>query len=149
MSELIIETASIPDDGTFEQIIESYTSDALVDSVKEQELSVSFVVQKLDAEILVRGQVYGHIIQDCSRCLHQATCEILVPFAQAYPSDQPIIDIEPEVRDALVLSLPDKPLCQEECKGLCPMCGANKNEMPCSCVQPVNDPRLSKLKELL
>ena len=57
-------------------------------------------------------------------------------------------DLDPLVREDIFLSLPAKLLCREDCKGICPRCGRNLNEGPCSCEKPV-DPRLAVLKQLL
>jgi len=48
----------------------------------------------------------------------------------------------------VILSVPMKPLCKEDCKGLCPVCGANLNYEDCGHTQEKVDPRLLKLKEL-
>jgi uncharacterized protein len=56
--------------------------------------------------------------------------------------------LEDVLREQVLLSLPLKALCQEQCKGLCPQCGKNWNEGPCSCTaQPVN-PRWPALQDL-
>ncbi len=49
----------------------------------------------------------------------------------------PEIDLEPFCRELVVLALPVQPLCQENCRGLCPQCGADRNAAPCGCVEPV------------
>jgi uncharacterized protein len=59
-----------------------------------------------------------------------------------------VIDLDPLVREQLVLSLPAYPVCREDCKGLCPVCGANLNERECGCDRHVPDPRLAGLKNL-
>lgn len=58
------------------------------------------------------------------------------------------IDVTPLVREMVILSVPMKPLCREDCKGLCPVCGANLNYENCGHTQEKVDPRLLKLKEL-
>ena len=58
------------------------------------------------------------------------------------------IDLSDEIRSAFVLALPIKLLCTENCKGLCPTCGANWNETVCSCRSNKSDQRWDKLKEL-
>jgi uncharacterized protein len=58
------------------------------------------------------------------------------------------IDLDPLVREQLVLSLPAYPVCGEDCKGLCPVCGANLNERECGCDRHVPDPRWAALKKL-
>ena len=57
-------------------------------------------------------------------------------------------DLDPLVSEDIFLSLPAKFLCKEDGKGICPRCGRNLNEGPCSCEKPV-DPRLAVLKQLL
>lgn len=58
-------------------------------------------------------------------------------------------DITERVREAIILSLPLKPLCRENCKGLCPHCGANLNLTTCQCEERKPDPRWNRLKELM
>lgn len=52
------------------------------------------------------------------------------------------------LREDILLQVPTKELCKPDCKGLCPMCGANLNETACSCKPPI-DPRLAVLRQLL
>lgn len=61
--------------------------------------------------------------------------------------DGEVIDLEPLVREQFVLAVPYAPLCSEECKGLCPQCGINRNHAACACDAP-GDPRLAALKAL-
>jgi uncharacterized protein len=58
------------------------------------------------------------------------------------------IDIDELVREQLLLALPTRALCKEECQGLCPVCGANKNSGQCACETREIDPRWSGLKDL-
>jgi uncharacterized protein len=57
------------------------------------------------------------------------------------------IDLGEVVREQLYLALPMKPLCLEDCKGLCPVCGVNRNRETCSCQQEWVDPRMAALKQ--
>jgi uncharacterized protein len=57
------------------------------------------------------------------------------------------IDLEPLFREQFVLSVPYAPLCAEDCKGLCPQCGIDRNTGTCTCEKPI-DPRLAALKGL-
>lgn len=59
------------------------------------------------------------------------------------------IDIDELVRDDILLELPSKYLCSNECRGLCPKCGANLNEKTCGCTVKETDPRLEALKKLI
>ena len=57
------------------------------------------------------------------------------------------IDLGEVVREQLYLALPMKPLCREDCKGLCPVCGVNRNRETCTCQQEWVDPRMAALKD--
>lgn len=59
------------------------------------------------------------------------------------------IDLTDEIRDAIVLAVPMKMLCSENCRGLCAGCGANLNTEPCRCAAPPADPRWEALRRLL
>ena len=58
------------------------------------------------------------------------------------------IDLDEIVREQILLALPTRQLCAEDCKGLCPSCGANLNEKACGCEQQQTDPRWSALEAL-
>jgi uncharacterized protein len=57
------------------------------------------------------------------------------------------VDLEPLFREQFVLAIPYAPLCKEDCKGLCPQCGIDRNTDSCACEKPI-DPRLAALKGL-
>ncbi len=59
-----------------------------------------------------------------------------------------VIDLDPIVREQLLLALPAYPVCREGCKGLCSVCGANLNERECGCDRKVPDPRWAGLKDI-
>jgi uncharacterized protein len=82
-------------------------------------------------------------------------CELFVapgheapPEEEAYKVDGLEIDIEPMLRDAVVLALPLTPVCSEGCKGLCARCGQNLNEGGCACRDDDMDPRWAALSDL-
>jgi uncharacterized protein len=58
------------------------------------------------------------------------------------------IDLTPFIREQMLLALPTRPLCSDDCRGLCPRCGANRNERDCGCREDMFDPRLSVLRSL-
>ena len=64
-----------------------------------------------------------------------------------YRDDQ--IDLNELLREQFYLVLPMKPLCQDDCKGLCPQCGTNLNTGACECEVQYQDPRLAALKGLV
>ncbi|HEX3947760.1 MAG TPA: DUF177 domain-containing protein [Acidimicrobiales bacterium] len=66
---------------------------------------------------------------------------------EAYPIVDGEVDLRPMARDAVVLELPMAPLCREDCRGLCPGCGVDRNQEGCACVAP-RDPRWANLDVL-
>jgi uncharacterized protein len=106
----------------------------------------------IDAQGTVRAPWTGL----CRRCAEPVSGELTIsvherfgdePDDESYPIVDDDIDLGPMVRDAIVLELPMAPLCREDCAGLCPQCGANRNEGPCGCVAP-RDPRWANLDVL-
>ena len=59
------------------------------------------------------------------------------------------IDMSPYIWETLILNLPERVLCGEDCLGLCPVCGANRNTNDCGCAEDETDPRLDVLKDFL
>jgi uncharacterized protein len=125
----------------------------------EAECDVTLV--PFEGGIDVQGTVTAPWSGTCRRCAEPVSGELRIgvheQFADAPlsgPSDEEIypivddaIDLGLLVRDAVVLELPMAPLCREDCAGLCPLCGANRNEGPCGCVAP-RDPRWANLDVL-
>ena len=64
-----------------------------------------------------------------------------------YESD--LLDITEPVRESLLLAVPLQSLCREDCRGLCPVCGADRNEGDCGCDATTVDPRLAALKQFI
>jgi uncharacterized protein len=58
------------------------------------------------------------------------------------------VELDPLVREQLLLALPRYPVCREECRGLCSVCGQNLNERDCGCDRRVPDPRWAALEKL-
>lgn len=96
----------------------------------------------------------------CDRCLESiklpvdVSGEFQISFDETDEADfieavDGIIDIDLTVRENLLLSMPMKRLCSEECKGLCPVCGSNLNFKICRCKKKDIDPRLEALKDLI
>jgi uncharacterized protein len=104
------------------------------------------------------GTVRAPWVGICRRCTVPVSGELTIavserfgspPIAEdeLYPIVDDTIDLGPLVRDAIVLELPMAPLCREDCRGLCPQCGADRNESDCSCVV-LPDPRWANLDVL-
>lgn len=114
-------------------------------------------LDRTNTAILARGQVDAVVKMTCARCLDAVEVEEEISFAEQYEpsvdvttgrplpasedeesfqiSPNHLLDIGEAVRQNLVAALPIAPLCQPECAGLCPTCGANRNTNPCQCAQ--------------
>jgi uncharacterized protein len=108
--------------------------------------------------------VFGEF--QCDRCLEKFTKEIIAKSQIIYTEDFGLIDGENEpeiiylkpgeeeicisenIRQFILLNVPIKLLCSENCKGLCPNCGENLNISKCNCKEELIDPRWEKLKKL-
>lgn len=129
-------------------------ADVPVDSPVE----VDVTLERIPEGIVVRGSLRARWVAQCSRCLEPVEGDVDVHVDELYETD-PIpgetyqldpetLDLEPLVRDALMLELPLAPSCRPDCAGLCASCGANRNDAPCECVSDDTDPRWAALKSL-
>lgn len=112
--------------------------------------------------IMVEGTVSGVLQLNCCRCLEPFHYPVEVPFAEIYTTavekakeeeailfSGDILDVTPEALKCLIMALPMKAVCHEECQGLCPGCGQNLNQGRCGCAGTEVDPRLSVLRDIL
>ena len=109
--------------------------------------------------VLVTGTAEVRLLGYCTRCLREisSTEEVELQELFCYPGKESddeearhiegeMIDLEPVLRDAVVLDLPFTPLCRPDCAGLCPICGADLNADPGHGHDEVIDPRWSDLE---
>ena len=121
-------------------------------------VDVDLVLERVPEGIVVRGTLAADWTAACSRCLEPVTGQVsvhvdelfeAVPLeGETYLLEDDVIDLEPMVRDALLLELPLVPLCRPDCAGLCPTCGVNHNVAPCDCSTDEPDPRWAALRSL-
>jgi uncharacterized protein len=131
-----------------------------------------FDVQRLESEIHVTGSVRAAVRLECSRCLAPfvlpVDSEVDVSFAppsSVAPEDEHQrelsqdelevealvgggADLRGVVAEQIHLALPLKPLCSEDCRGICPHCGKEVAAGPCGCTPAGGDPRWEALKKL-
>ena len=120
--------------------------------------------------VLVSGEVSAVAVGECGRCLEPVEIDLSVDIQElyAYPEDgrgrpRPevaddedevrtlegdLLDLEPAVRDAVVLALPMTPVCRPDCEGLCVGCGEPLADLPADHSHPDSDPRWSALAAL-
>lgn len=121
--------------------------------------------QNVGGKIYVKGRVISQVNLICSRCLTPFSIPIDTSFEETYYAAGTIspddleesgrvyhgdqIDLSELIIESLILTLPMKPVCHPDCKGLCPSCGCNRNTGQCDCGPPAPDPRLAVLDDYL
>ncbi len=114
--------------------------------------------------VLVTGTARAGLSGECVRCLEQISSEIVGDFQELFVYDGEdgpdteddetsrlegdLVDLEPLLRDAVVLALPFQPLCQDDCPGLCVECGARLADDPEHAHEEAVDPRWAALQQL-
>jgi uncharacterized protein len=129
------------------------------------------VTRRSESEVRLQGTITARAEVECDRCLKSLTFPVETDFdvtyipAADYESaataaelqeedlsisvfDGETIDIDDLVREQVLLALPPRLLCREECKGLCPVCGADRNQSECACAPTEIDPRWAGLAGL-
>ena len=121
-------------------------------------------------DILVRGRLEGEVGLSCGRCLEPFTASVetdfdllLVPAPLGEGAEEEelsaqeldvdfytgeTVDLEAIIREQIILMVPLKPLCREDCQGLCPTCGTNLNLESCSCQTGKSDSPFAQLAKL-
>lgn len=140
-------------------------------------VSVYLQVQQIQGLISATGRLTTSVKLDCSRCLKTFESQLSTPLKLIY-SRQPSepdeiadsdqhetelsieqmgliyfqgdeIDLNPALQEQMVMALPIKPLCQQDCKGLCPHCGIDRNTSQCNCHRQSIASPFAKLKDFL
>lgn len=102
----------------------------------------------LDKDVLIQGQVEGQVQLTCSRCLEEYSQAIGENFDMTVGIDEGNVELSGEISQAVVLVLPMKPLCQDQCRGLCPHCGQNLNITICQCKPQTTHSGFETLKNM-
>jgi uncharacterized protein len=110
-------------------------------------LDLDLRMESVTEGVLVSGTVTGPVEGECGRCLGSISDTLVVSIQELYAYEHSttdettdedevgrlqgdLINLEPAVRDAVVLALPPNPRCREDCPGLCPTCGVPYDELP-------------------
>jgi len=131
-------------------------------------LTVTLRHYRAGSDLFFQGHVDGKVVGRCSRCLEDYEFPLNLNFAfvfaphheraieraieeddadlSYYDGDE--VDVSPLLREQILLALPTRPICRENCAGLCPYCGVNRNVVHCECREERGDPRLAVLKNL-
>jgi uncharacterized protein len=159
--------ADIPDEGLILDIQEKLnTEDVSLTSPVISKLSLN----KVGREIIIAGRLKADMEFQCSRCLKDFRQSLDIPVNVVYhPVEDAVmekhalkddqmdmgfyqgdeLDLQELLKEQILLNTQMKPLCNEQCRGLCPKCGKDLNEGQCNCSQKEIDPRLEVLKKFL
>ena len=105
----------------------------------ESAVRYALAAQRFSTELLVCGSLEVDMCCRCARCGEFFAVTIREGnFTRSYPlnSDNELIDLTADIREAMLLLLPMNMVCSTSCKGLCVQCGANLNKAPCACAKP-------------
>ena len=125
------------------------------DDTELRRLTGSATLLRSDRGLLVTVHANATVHEKCSRCLGDASCPVAIDFEEEYVpvvdavsgasvhlseaddvfriGPEFILDLREALRQYTLISEPAKPLCKPNCAGLCPTCGADLNQGPCSC----------------
>lgn len=177
MNRLLIDVSKIPPEGL--EVDADLDEEALRLEGEESFILVdgrlrSRLERGDDESVHVRGHLGARMQLDCGRCLETFDMTVAQDLELFYLpheggavqededevelSDRDMVvayyrdrrlDLAEVVREQLLLAVPLKRLCREDCKGLCPLCGANRNATACDCkIEEAQDPRLAPLRKL-
>jgi len=129
------------------------------------DVELDLVLTSVSEGVYVSGTVRGSLTGECGRCLNEISQSFDVSLAELFAYEDStteettdedevgrmqgdLIDLEPAVRDAVVLTLPTNPLCRPDCPGLCPECGVHFDDLPADHSHEEVDPRWAALRNL-
>src|SRR5262245_22079228 len=162
---MIIRVAEIPEEGLQIEGPGAFPHPFLDPAWALDDLSLT--VEKDGEAVFVKGRLAAKVPQLCGRCLEPyavtVTPEVYAHFVptprrrgeevelgaddlETDVYDNGILDLTTLLETETTLLLPMKPLCREDCRGLCPTCGINRNVSSCGCAVSIDDPRWAPLK---
>ncbi|MBI5075016.1 MAG: DUF177 domain-containing protein [Nitrospirae bacterium] len=157
----------IPEEGLTVELEETFSIDGCTVS---SPVKAQLAVNRTANEVMITGNLSVELEMPCSRCLKDLRQAQDLPVSVVYHPAEEIgsdkhglhddemdmgfytgeeLDLQELIREQVLLSIQMKPLCTEDCKGICPKCGIDLNTGTCTCVQKEIDPRLEVLKKLL
>lgn len=134
------------------------------------QIAVGLRAEKHAQEVRVRGSFAAELELPCARCLEPVKVPLAAEFDQFYQSHKDhrlvgeielqekdteiafyfgdFIEVSDIIREQILLGLPMKPVCREDCRGLCLYCGKNRNLDACNCQALFLDPRFAQLLKI-
>lgn len=165
MSELTINISRLSE-GTHKYSFETQPKDLGLDSGFNTPVGVQVVLEKTGRQIHLKSEIRTKAMCTCDRCLDEFEQDLSAHYGIVYITeetgphgkneeevqyvspDASILDLGEDVRQFLILAVPRKLLCRDDCQGLCSKCGASRNKVNCKCSKEEVDPRWEVLKKM-
>ncbi len=165
MSVLRINISKLSE-GTHHHSLKATPEEVGLDSRFTKELQIEATLEKTSRQLYMRVGIKTSGVFTCDRCLEEFEQEISSGYGVMLVEDQEAVegddeevqlispdsahvDLAEDVRQFVILGLPQKVLCREDCAGLCPTCGLNLNLGKCDCKNDEDDSRWSELQKIL
>ena len=165
MSVLRINISKLSE-GTHHHSLKATPEEVGLDSRFTKELQIEATLQKTSRQLYMQVEIRTGGVFTCDRCLEEFQQDISSGYGVMFVSEQEAvegdgeevqvlsadsthIDLADDVRQFVILGLPQKMLCREDCAGLCPTCGSNLNLGKCDCKHDETDTRWSELQKIL
>ena len=153
-------------EGTHHHSLIATPEEVGLDSRFTKELQIEATLEKTSRQLYMRVEVKTGGVFTCDRCLEEFQQDVSSGYGVMFVTDQDgvggdgeevqvispdstHVDLAEDVRQFVILGLPQKMLCREDCAGLCPTCGSNLNLGKCDCKIDVTDTRWSELQKIL
>ena len=126
-----------------------------------EEAEISGTIVNNSGVFVLNADVKGKVTVNCARCGKPTEAEFSFELneklikqgspctdEEATLFEGSVIDVKELVLNGFLMNTPTRYLCKEDCKGICPICGTNRNEKECGCEEQVTDPRLDILNNI-
>lgn len=148
---------------TFE-ISEVTCNSSVYKVVEKSPISLTFIKHEKKM-FLIKAEIDLVLCGSCDRCLSDANVPLHISVAKEVDFTQTEeertedldetcfidgydLDVDRLIYEEILIGFPSKVLCKDDCKGICKVCGANRNEMACDCDGTELDPRMSVIRDL-
>jgi uncharacterized protein len=153
-------------DGVYQFAVAAEASSLELDGHFPEDVVAHVTIEKNATQIFLTAAVSTNAMYECDRCLTPFSMPITSSYRMYYMTEEvpgshidpaelqivppgfSVIDLSDDVRQTVLLAVPLKLLCRENCKGLCPHCGTNLNLGACTCIESVVDTRWEQLGKL-
>lgn len=146
-----------------------YEQECVVNRDKQYQITVDepfqFHFKNLEkGKVRISGSGHYELLLPCDRCLRETKQRQQLQFEyEVYAPEREMtkeqreeqsfledykLNVDELINDEILMSWPMKILCREDCRGLCPVCGKNRNDGDCGCDDFVPDPRMAKIKDI-